>query len=32
MNGYCIGVGHNDMLIAALSSSPTITYEVSELV
>ena len=31
MNGYCVGIGHNDMLIAALSSDPTITYEVSEL-
>jgi hypothetical protein len=32
MNGYCVGIGHNDMLIAALSSSPTITSEVGELV
>jgi hypothetical protein len=31
MNGYCIGSAHNDMLIAALSSNPTITYEVVEL-
>lgn len=25
--GYCVGVGTNDMLIAALSSSPEITFE-----
>jgi hypothetical protein len=31
MNGYCVGVGDNDMRIAALSSNPTITYEVAEL-
>jgi len=31
MNGYCVGVGENDMRIAALSSNPTITYEVAEL-
>lgn len=31
MNGYCIGVGYNDILIAALSSNPTITFEVAEL-
>jgi len=30
MNGYCIGVAHNDMLIAALSSNPTITFEIVE--
>ena len=28
MNGYCIGVANNDMLIAALSSNPVITYDV----
>jgi len=31
MNGYCVGFGDNDMRIAALSSNPTITYEVAEL-
>ena len=28
--GYCIGVATNDMLIAALSSSPEITFELVE--
>jgi hypothetical protein len=28
LNGYCIGVGNNNMLIAALSSNPTITFEI----
>ena len=26
--GYCVGVSNNDMLIAALSSSPEITFEI----
>lgn len=26
--GYCVGVATNDMLIAALSSSPEITFEI----
>lgn len=25
--GYCVGVSNNDMIIAALSSNPTITFE-----
>lgn len=28
--GYCIGVSNNDMLIAALSSSPEITFSIVE--
>lgn len=28
--GYCIGVSNNDMLIAALSSSPEITFKITE--
>jgi hypothetical protein len=28
--GYCVGVATNDMLIAALSSSPEITFELLE--
>jgi hypothetical protein len=28
--GYCAGVATNDMIIAALSSSPEITFELSE--
>jgi hypothetical protein len=26
--GYCVGVANNDMLIAALSSNPEITFEI----
>lgn len=26
--GYCVGVSNNDMIIAALSSNPVITFEV----
>jgi hypothetical protein len=29
-NGYCVGSNNNDMMIAALSSNPTITYEIVE--
>jgi len=29
-SSLCIGIGENDMMIAALSSNPTITYEIVE--
>jgi len=31
VNGYCIGSAYNDIVIAALSSNPTITFEIEEL-
>ena len=31
MKGLCIGMGNNDMIIAAILSNPTITYDIIDL-